>query len=259
METFRNRFINKFSILLEPLGYRLLAIERPVYVRVVGGEIMHIVMCTYVDGKHLGNSQNAMFLIFGGVATVYKKNITEETFSGIASWMRGMSFFAQKNPDYFLEDESFFNSINEFVFLKDNIISLDDSLDYACELTEELILPELEKVQTLRNCINFFDKFRLFRYTPHKQEIHYNYRDNYDEENVYIRLRDMDFAQKQKELQKAVHSASDSYKILEKMYTAITDDEAYKAAMKEMERLKQQNIAVLEKMGLEFSEGSING
>lgn len=258
MEFFRKRFINKFSPLLEPFGYRTLAIERPVYVRVVGGEIMHIVMGTYVDGEHLGNSQNAMFLIFGGIATVYKKNITEEIFSGVVSWMRGVSFFAQKNPDYFLEDGSYFNSMNEFVFLKDNITSLDDSLDYACELTEEFILPELEKVQTLRSCINFFEKFRLFRYTPHKQEVHYNYRDNYDEENIYVRLRDMEFATKQKELQKAVHSSSESYKKSEKIYTAITDGEAYEAALKEMERLKQQNIAVLKTLGVEFSEDTIN-
>lgn len=252
MDIFRQAFINQFSPLLETSGYRLLNIEQPVYVKAVGREIMHIVMYTYADGKYLGDDQKALFIIQGGIATVYKKNITESTFSENTSWMRGMRFFCEKNPDCFFEDVSFFDSVQEHTFLKNNASSLDDSLHYACELTEEFILPELEKIQTLRNCINFFEKFRLYIFDQRKMKIYYNYKDNYDEENVYIRLRDMEFAKRQKELQSRLDPSLDSYQYLEKLYTAITNDDAYKKALKKMNNLKEKNITILKKLGVEF-------
>lgn len=249
MDIFKQAFIRQFCPLLEPSGYKLLDTEHPVYVKTVGGEIMHVIMCTDTE---LGDSRKAQFMIWGGIATVYKRNMTEQTFSKTASWMRGMRFFAEKNPDCLFEDASFFDSIQAHTFLKNNADSLADSFGYACELTEELMLPALEKAETLQNCIDFFETYRLYRINPRKTEVVYNYRDNYDEENVFIRLRDMAFAKRQKALQKSLHPASDSYRNAEKLYTAVTDDAAYEQAVEEMNSLKEKNIAFLKKLGAAF-------
>lgn len=161
MESFRETFVNRFDSVLRVLGYKLLDIDNPVYIKTVAGEIMHIITSKYFDGRYTGDSSKGVFTIWGGIATVYKKNITENLFSDNLSWMRGMRLFCEKNTEYFDEEESFLNSIQEFTFIKGNLSSLVDSLDYACELTEEFILSELEKIQTLGDCINFFEKYRL--------------------------------------------------------------------------------------------------
>lgn len=98
----------------------------------------------------------------------------------------------------------------------------------------------------------FLKNIDLYSIDQRKLEVHYDYEDNYNEENVYVLLKNMEFANRQKELQKSVHSSSDIYKKLEKLYLSVTDDTAYKQAVSRMNKLKEKNISILKNLGVEF-------
>ncbi|MCL2020396.1 MAG: hypothetical protein FWG70_11680 [Oscillospiraceae bacterium] len=159
-------FKQVFGEALEPLGFKLIKSKYPYFVRVVeGGDIIHVV--TFYKGHPLDN----YFNILSGVATVYRQRITlDESPSYNSIWLHRISYYyhklhlSDKNSKYSLYD------LDRFLYCTDKPVihsftgklcehSPIQAMEYALEVTTEIVLPILDRVADLDSCIEYFHRF----------------------------------------------------------------------------------------------------
>ncbi|MDR1674308.1 MAG: hypothetical protein LBR54_02520 [Oscillospiraceae bacterium] len=164
MTSLNTVFKNVFGQALAPLGFVKIKGRQPYFVRVVpGGEIIHVI--TYRNEWCFDSGFKA-FDILGGVATVYRQSIDLTwTPSDNVNWFSSNWFFySQSNPwndDPESEFRKFRKSIYRFPYLADNEESLLYAVEYSLRISENIILPILDKATTLDACVDYFYRFNL--------------------------------------------------------------------------------------------------
>ena len=141
-----------FGKTLEPLGFIRINSKFPYYVRLINGEILHVI--TYNIESH-GNCYSE-FNIMCGVATVFRPSLSLDLSPRENNnWLEILSEFYRKLsfPDI---DEQFYNSIYNFKCKDDDVI---DTINKSLETVTDIVVPVLNNVTNIEECIEYFLRF----------------------------------------------------------------------------------------------------
>lgn len=135
-----------FGEALEPFGFLKPKLRQPYYIRMVGDEILHIIGI-YDMKSHL--------ILFGGIATVYRETLClDQTFRQNETWLKtAMYFYVQ----WHISDQPFDPEIQSgfhYHKLLDSQ-SLSVAVQHALHAAVTWILPVLDRVQTLKDVLDF--------------------------------------------------------------------------------------------------------
>ena len=265
-------FVKVFGEALEPLGFKKIKNRHPYYVRVINGEILHIV--TYIKER----GEKDKFNIYAGIATVYRHEID---FSNLDACC---CFIPLKTPRQYHYYDFEFNpdtpSMPEpaFRYKIQSIIdneSINNAFSEALKDTMLYIIPVLSKVTTLRKCITFFKTHtvRMQIYSPNdnygiksdsgrsSEGLLYFAVDDHSD-MMYEMNRNLEFFKKTSENHRTniQRDYETHYKIsnearmkwVEKRDEIYNDKKLYEQVMKEIEERKIRNTEMLKKYGIEI-------
>ena len=180
MATLNTVFKEVFSEGLKDEGFVKIKGRQPYIVRVVNGEILHIITCR---NEFCADRSKKAFSVLGGVATVYRPIIDlTKTPSQNISWLNKLSSFYQKpnpggcNNEYRIK-------LMSFSYRRENEISMRNTMLNALEETRKNMLPVFDRAKNLSSCIEFFQVFEGFRF----------FAPPYDEEQECFEDQDIDF------------------------------------------------------------------
>lgn len=177
-------FIKVFGEGLEPLGFRRLKkvkSKQPYFVRVVGGEILHIISYRTITSQKLGHK---CVEVLGGAATLYRRNLDFtmrpedwltlpihlfRAFPDIEVEPAVMESAVQYDCDLWGTDKdiivkretlkgAFSSCIGDFLCRADDSEAMICGLENAFNVTKSVILGVLDKVTDLSSCIDYFYK-----------------------------------------------------------------------------------------------------
>ncbi len=156
MKTFNSAFKQVYEAALSEYGFRKIKGKYPYYVRLIGDEIVHII--TYMNEWCPWPGYKA-FNVIGGIATVYRGRIElDKSPKYNAYWLESNSNInAQLN--FFNMDEEYLTKIRKFEYETENEENMIAAINYSLEVTKQNLLPELNKVQSLEDCIDYFSIF----------------------------------------------------------------------------------------------------
>ena len=158
MISLNSAFKKIFGEELEKHGFVKLKGRQPYFVRVIGGEILHVIACR-PEMAGIPNEEKG-FDILAGVATVYRPKLDlSRSPRGNLNWLSPIRFFYSKIHLLDYQDE-IWKSLCRFEYKKENEKSLCRELERALEATKQYGLPVLDKVMDLDSCIRFIRKFR---------------------------------------------------------------------------------------------------
>jgi hypothetical protein len=117
------------------------------------------------------------FDIIGGVASVYTGEIDlEESPRDNSSWLQSNAQIYGKLNRYSY-DENYVEQELKFLYKEGDEESMMEALRHSLGMTKKHLLPELNKVQTLRDCVEYYRRFdfrRLRIYADEKFGKRYN-------------------------------------------------------------------------------------
>lgn len=177
-------FVKVFGEGLEPLGFRRLKkvkSKQPYFVRVVGGEILHIISYRTITSQKLGHK---CVEVLGGAATLYRRNLDFtmrpedwltlpihlfRAFPNIEVEPAVMESAVQYDCDLWGTDKdiivkretlkgAFSSCIGHFLCRADDSEAMIRGLENAFNVTKSVILGVLDKVTDLSSCIDYFYK-----------------------------------------------------------------------------------------------------
>lgn len=265
-------FVKVFGEALEPLGFKKIKNRHPYYVRVINGEILHIV--TYSKERDEKN----IFDIYAGVATVYRHEINFSDLDACRCFMplktpRQYHYYDfEFNPETSNMPEPTFRY--EIQSIADNK-SIIDAFSEALKDTMLYIIPVLSKASTLEKCITFFKTHtvRMQIYSPNdnygiksdsgrsSEGLLYFAVDDHSD-MMYEMNRNLEFFKMTSENHRTniQRDYETHYKIsnearmkwVEKRDEIYNDKELYGQVMKEIEERKIRNTEMLKKYGIEI-------
>jgi len=268
MPTLNKVFLEVFGEALIPLGFKKIKGRHPYFVRLVGDEIIHVITCMKKPVPTPGCKE---FTILGGIATVYRQNITLD-WSPLenSNWFSEIMNFYINNNSFNINDEVR-KSLDSFLFDEDIIVN---EMKRSLKVTEKHILPLLNDVITLNSCIDFFYKYIPgITYIRSNEKLNYEYPKNTDGEGLlYIKTNYRgDFKER---IQSYVSNFEYAYKTgiftketYEKQCKDIKEGyieqktrcdkifnnpELYSRCMAELDRRKAANIETLRSYGLDI-------
>jgi len=210
-----------FGEALEPLGFKKIKSKYPYFVRLIGGEILHIITYYNVPTGRKGYKE---FNVLGGVATLYRPRID----LGISprnnsSWLiSNWQIYTALNPIKMKSE--FGKSIFSFPYKED---SVDESVKHSLKITREFILPILDETHELNSCIEYFNRFNICLGKP--SDLNYFINAPHYEGLLYVKTANLDIG------------------FFDKVYR---EPELYTKYMMELERRRIANISILRSYGL---------
>jgi hypothetical protein len=119
----------------------------------IGDEIVQVIA---LRSESVGIIGKRAFNILGGIATVYRHTIdlTVNPRDNL-NWLNELHYFIpEENPD-----RDLLNKIIVFKYGENNEQELINQLNYSLDLTKQLMLPKLDKVKNLEECMKFICKY----------------------------------------------------------------------------------------------------
>lgn len=276
MASLNTVFKNVYAEALEPYGFKKIKGRQPYFVRMVGDEIVHVI--TYTNYPSLKDGYKE-FSVFGGVATVYRPRINlDETPRNNTNWFDSNIGFYRKS-DFYDEQKDMFHEWYTFSYETGNEESMIESVKKSFCVTEQVMLPILDKVDSLKSARDFFRQFSspLLRIYDDEQEFGRNYSSyEYNEGLInflvvdleeYIENKKIDLEKanaytltlmKKGEIGLSKESFEEEKKVLEtsmqeqisKFERCLKNESVYMSIMKELENRKRVNLNILELYGL---------
>jgi hypothetical protein len=125
----------------------------------------------------------------------------------------------------------------------------------ASILTEKYVLPVINEINTLENCITFFLKYKLpFSTNDYRENINFNDCNPEDEGFLYIQA---DYIAKKNKLEETL-SSPDINEIKRKrakeIYSFFIESEIRNIALAELQRRKKANLEILKSYGIDFEK-----
>ncbi len=144
--TLKAAFIKVFGEALEPLGFIKTQSRHPYFVRVVNEDILNIIT--------FDKDSRTEFGIYGGIATLYRKQIDldRDVIDNIKSMNDTAQFYYFSNS--YKSGETLFK--RSYSFIPDNSNSLIHSLTEAALHVKQYIIPVINNIMTLRDCVDYF-------------------------------------------------------------------------------------------------------
>ncbi len=248
--TLNAAFKQIFGEALEPLGFVKIKSKHPYFVRVVNGEILHIITYRTEQAKY---PEDRAFNILGGVATVYRKKIDLSV--GIKNnynWLRNSvgDFYAISLGDE--HDRYYHQTISNFYYFSEIEKSMLSALNDSLELVEKYMLPVLNDIDTLEKSIEFFKKFMLLIDTSaYNTDLCFDGDSDYNEGFLYIKT---DYQQLKEKWRRIVEGENkilpETLKRVTELYKFFVDPVFNKAVLDELEKRKKSNIETLKLYGV---------
>ena len=159
MTSFNTIFKRVYEERLAPYGYKKLKGRRPYFVRVIEGEVVHVI--TYINEwmNVQGYKAPKAFSTMGGIATVYRSNLNFEiTPKENKNWfVSNFDIYVRKDPVGY--DRDIAKGFSKFVYEPDNERSMKESVERSFDVTEQVMLPIFSQVTDLTACWNYFPVF----------------------------------------------------------------------------------------------------
>ena len=251
--TINAAFKQVFGELLEPMGFKLVKSKHPYFVRVVNGEILHVITYKTEQAQY---PEDKAFNILCGVATIYRQQI--DLNAGIRAnynWLRNSiaDFYAIPLGNEY--DNYFRQTISRFNYFSTIESSLINVMKEASILTEKYVLPVINEINTLENCITFFQKYKLpFSTNDYRKNINFNDCNPEDEGFLYIQA---DYIAKKNKLEEIL-SSPDINEIkrnrTKEIYSFFIESEIRNIALAELQRRKNANLEILKSYGIDFEK-----
>lgn len=283
-------FIKVFGEALEPMRFKKIKCSYPYFVRIVGGEVIHIITYSKMSGHPVVDGWErenyGQYDIIGKVETVYSRD--RDISFPTSHLERNTSFFS--NSDIYKKEHAFdfnynyWNSIfYYFPFKSGDEKQLIDSFQHAFDVTKPNLLSALDNVVDLKSYLEFQYKFSRSLPYLHYEKNNYEHfseygglvqikadtSDSYIERNERYIMREFD---KETEIYKkqyvkdpqnlAYYLESVDRKRKEWLQTSyyreivdkdmFSDSEWCKKALEELERRRTENIKVLKSYGLDL-------
>lgn len=154
----KSAFLQVYGDALKPLGFQKIKGKQPYFVRVVNGEIIHIITCAKQTSGFRGKKA---FNIYGDIATVYRDKID---FSKNPEYMlMGMktSFDIYGNEHSISElrtdeERKIIKQLLCHYYEVDNEESLFDELNVSLEFTKQILLPYIDSIADIDAAYAYF-------------------------------------------------------------------------------------------------------
>ena len=147
-----------FGEALKKYGYIKIKGKYPYYIRVVNNEIVHVITFSTRPKEKEGYKE---YDVYGGVATVYRHCINFNIpVTQNYNWIYANSEFYCKNHPY-QNNTEIRKKWRTFSYRENDEESLMESLRYALEVTEEVMLPILETADTMEHCYEYYETNRV--------------------------------------------------------------------------------------------------
>ena len=128
---------------------------QPYYVRMINDEIIHII--SYKE-EFSGKPNCTSVVVLFGVATIYRKEIAlNETLRFSSEWLDEHMVIPIKEEEYKIFKEKI---PLQFEYESNDESEMKRAVKDAYDLTENLIIPILNKVNSLEKCISYFYKYK---------------------------------------------------------------------------------------------------
>ena len=276
MATFATEIKRVYSDGLLKYGFKKIKGKQPYFVRPVGDEIVHII--TYKTEKSFTKGYKR-FVVYGGIATVYRAHINlDETPRDNSDWLYNVYKF-YKRSDVENINSDMYDKLTTFSYKEEDEQSMINSIKYSFEMTEKFVIPELDKVINIKECVDFFDKYNTPLLNVYEKDFG-NGQSGYEYceglLNIFIYTFD-EYAEKKREahekwneiilhdMKKGINGfTKEDYEIdkekrkqrmerriktFEKM---VDDSDEHQRVMEEIERRKTFNIEILRNYGIDI-------
>ena len=136
-----------FGEALKPLGFVRPGIKLPYYIRLVNNEIIHIVGI---------NDMKSHLFPFGSVATVYREDLClNRSFRQNENWLKtAMDFYVRWHASDIEFDQRIFSGFHHQKSINPNYAT--ETVQGALDASVAWILPVLDRVQTLKDVLDFY-------------------------------------------------------------------------------------------------------
>ncbi len=152
---------------LESKGFVQLKGRHPYFVRVVGGEIVHVITFRKEPGPvglkkenfEYAHPELGEFCIYGGIATVYRKKIDLSlSLKYNLNWMlsHGEMYVKGNKPKI---DENFKDAVSQYVYKNDDEQSMYEEAKRSLEMTYKILFPIFDSVTNCEDCIRYFEHY----------------------------------------------------------------------------------------------------
>ena len=263
MATLNTVFKEVFSEGLKDEGFVKIKGRQPYIVRVVNGEILHIITCRnewYLEPGYKN------FGIYAEIATIYRGSIdlTKSPNQNLGMLNHIRNIWVKANP----LDDTYWKTLNDFPYKKDDDASLYEQMEHTLEKTKKAILPVFNKVYDLDSYIEY--DFPLIPEEYIEEPIDFD-KYTFDEGLIYIQIDNHDDLKPQFEKWfekdiKVVEAGKDPLRkteqelaeTLEKLRLRIItardkiyqNPELHKRVLEELQKRKERNLAGLRACGL---------
>lgn len=252
--TLNAAFKQVFGEALEPLGFQIVKGKYPYFVRVVNGEILHVITYTTEASGFRGKKA---FQIYGGVATVYRDNLDL-----LVSSNENKEWLETNNLLYYRVQnrctESMVNNMDYYLYDENDIDSMISELKRALNITKQIMILYLDTIQNIDTCITHYFKLsgRVYTFSDYFEGLLFLKTDNYTrliEENIKyhraiykknVELKKKGFTQEEYEKRCQRHELV-LKRELAPIENILTNPELYTKYKNELERRKNVNVKKL--------------
>lgn len=255
---------------LKEQGFVKIKGRQPYLVRVIGGEIIHIITCR---NEWCGEKGFKEFSILGSVATVYRASIMDLMLSphaNIHDLNTLYEIYREKDPVNF--DREYGDSIHTFIYKAGDDISMRKAMEHALEETKKAMMPFFDGVADLESCIDYFESFKTgLVIPPEYNENDGSFGNEYTEGLLFIKTnRHDDLIEKVREsIDREIrrykrlnvpfapdnmrkHSEEWRIEVVTRRDKIYGNPQIYAAALEELERRRHENIETLRSYGLDI-------
>lgn len=257
---------------LKEQGFVKIKGRQPYLVRVIGGEIIHIITCR---NEWCGEKDCKEFSILGNVATVYNDSIMDLSLSPHANINDLDTIYEiydiHTEMAHINFDKEYGDSIYTFIYKAGNDISMREVMEHALEETKKVMIPFFDGVADLESCTNYFVRFKGGLITPPKYNENEGGFSNYEEGLLFLKTNNHDDLIEM--VRESIEREIKRYKSLNVQFTPdnmckrseewrikvvtrrdkIYDNpKIYTLALEELERCKHANIEALRSYGLDI-------
>jgi len=271
--TFKAMFKQKFGEYLMPLGFVKMKGANHYFIRPIGDEIIQVI--TFVNQQPIEADVEG-FRIFSGIATVYRESLDMKTNSWAnTNWLDCLcSYYSKLNVETCQND--IWESLYCITYKEDDVVSMDEALEYAINMTKELVIPLFDEVTDLESALMFLRKYgSCLRIFDVEQDFgNYNVNNHYEEGMLFVKTnyrgdfceliqKREDYERLEKIMkeknrywpdepyeeyyQKKIEYANERRK---KLNSILDNPENYAKAQAELERRKMKNIGHLRSFGI---------
>lgn len=247
--TLNAAFKQIFGEALEPLGFQVTKGRYPYFVRVINGEILHIITLKTEQAEY---PEDKAFSILGGIATVYRHAID----LGISP-MANYNWLRNDVADFYIfsidtdPDPRLVSILSQFNYFSEVPKSLTCVMKEALEYTKKYAVSFMDNINTLEKCIVFLEKNILITTAPMTSGLNFTNGSEDDDGLIYLKTNYRHHKELWKEIIEGKKTVTDEeYNRAKEYYKFFIDQTYIQGLSSELEKRKKRNLNSLSECGI---------